>query len=198
MRIVLSFCGAPGSGKGTQAEMLVRDYQFHHLVTGDLIRALRATNETNHFAKEVGELYDRGVPQPDHVANKLVFDELDRIPVEKNLILDTYPLSLGQAATLEEFYSLNKGSYRHPVVVYFHITEEEAVKRLMLRQLKEHRTDDKEKVIRFRYREYAKRMAELESFYKPHKRFIQIDGTPSIDEIYQTLQGELSAHHLLS
>ena len=177
--------------------MLARDYNFHHLVTGDLIRSLRAEGEKNPFAKEVKELYDRGVPQPDHVANKLVFDELDRIPIEKNLIFDTYPLSLGQAATLEEFYSLNKGSYHHPVIVYFHISEEEAVKRLMMRQMKEHRTDDKEQIIRFRYREYAKRMVELESFFKPHKRFIQIDGTPSIEEIYQTLQGELSAHHLL-
>lgn len=199
MRTLLSFLGAPGSGKGTQAELLVRDYAFFHIATGDLIRTLLPKAEKgDSFAKDVKQVYMKGIPQPDHIAYQLVFNRLEEAPENvRGVIFDPYPLSLSQAKTLEEFYGLHNREYREPYLVYFHISEEEAVKRLALRATQEHRPDDVESVIRFRYQEYQKRSQELRQYYEALGRFIQIDGHPPIDIIYQDLQLALSKANLL-
>ncbi len=199
MRTLLSFLGAPGSGKGTQAELLVHDYNFFHIATGDLIRALLPLAEKGDaFAKEAQEVYVKGIPQPDHIAYRLVFNRLEEAPKDaKGIIFDPYPLSLSQAKTLEEYYGLHSREYHEPYLVYFHISEEEAVKRLAIRAAKEHRVDDIEKIIRFRYQEYMKRSRDLREYYEALERFIEIDGHPSIEVIYQSLQLELSKANIL-
>jgi adenylate kinase len=199
MRILLSFLGEPGSGKGTQAELLARDYSFFHLVTGDLIRAMiPKAMEGDSFAVGIKDLYEQGIPQPDHIMNQLVFSHIDLIDKStKGIILDTYPLSMGQAKNIEEFYSLHPREYTKPVLVYFHIPEAESVERLLLRQSKEHRSDDQKEIITYRYREYAKRCLKLKNFFHRKNRFIEVDGRPPIEEIYQDLQNKLSRHHLL-
>ncbi|MFA5030734.1 MAG: nucleoside monophosphate kinase [Patescibacteria group bacterium] len=194
---IFSFLGAPGSGKGTQAQILVQEYGFKHIVTGDLVRAQKEKASESLVAKEIAERYDKGIPQPDDVVKDLVLAEAERSLDTPGIILDPFPLSLGQADILEAWSQERPSQVSGLYMVYFVISEEESVKRLLLRAGKEGRTDDKEGIIRFRYKEYVKRADELKSYYTKRKKYIEIDGTPKIEEVAANMKKVLSDHHLL-
>lgn len=190
--------GAPGSGKGTQAKILVEDHGFKHIATGDLIRAQKEKASDSQAAKEIAERYDKGIPQPDYVVKDLVLTETERLLGAPGIILDPFPLSLTQADILEKWAKERSGQVSGLYLIYFSISEEESVKRLLLRASKESRTDDKEEVIRFRYKEYVERADELKNYYTKRKTYIEIDGTPSVEVVAANIKKVLSDHHLLN
>jgi len=196
-RILLSFLGPPGSGKGTQAELLARDHGFQHIVTGDLIRAQKKNIRRNAWARGVIERMEKGIPQPDDVATKLVMDALKHPVTKPGVIFDPYPLSIGQAKVLEIFYASYESHYHPPYLIYFALNETESMKRLLLRHQTQGRSDDTEEIIRFRYREYTARANELRSFYEERGRFIEIDGEPPIPEVYRELLRKLEEYALI-
>lgn len=189
--------GAPGSGKGTQATVLSNEYGFRHIVTGDLIRAQRDQAAHNTAAKEITERYDKGIPQPDDVVTGLVFAHAEKVIGAPGIIFDPFPLSLGQAEMLEQWTHEHADVVTTPFLIYFVIDEEESVKRLLLRAQTEGRSDDKEEVIRYRYQQYAKRADELKNYYTIRNRYIEIDGTPPIDEVTAQMKKTLSDYKLL-
>ena len=194
---IFSFLGAPGSGKGTQAQILVQKYGFKHIATGDLVRVQKEKASESQTAKEIAERYDKGVPQPDYVVKDLVLAETERFLGAPGIILDPFPLSLGQADILEAWAKQKSDHVSGLYMVYFAISEEESVKRLLLRAGKEGRTDDKEEVIRFRYKEYVERADELKSYYTKRKTYIEIDGTPSVEKVAVSMKNVLLNYHLL-
>jgi len=194
---ILSLLGAPGSGKGTQAEILAKEYGYVHIVTGDLIRAEREKANHDEMAREITQRYDEGIPQPDHVVRDLVLEKAEEDISVPGLIFDPFPLSLRQADILEHWANKHADEVELPVLLYVYVSEEESVKRLLLRAKKEGRSDDKEKVIRFRYSEYAARAEQLKNYYTKRKRYIEIDGTPAIEEVTKKMISALSAHNLL-
>lgn len=115
--------GAPGAGKGTQAETLVKEFSLVHVSTGDLFReALAKGTELGLKAKEYME---KGVLVPDELTTSMV---LERIASENNVLLDGFPRNVNQAATLDEALAgQSKGIDR---VVYVRVSEEELIKRL--------------------------------------------------------------------
>lgn len=189
--------GAPGSGKGTQAQILVEEHGFKHIATGDLIRAQKEKAAESQAAREIAERYDKGIPQPDYVVKDLVLAETEKQLGAPGIILDPFPLSLSQADILEDWAKQRPGQISGLYLVYFSISEEESVKRLLLRAGKENRTDDKEEVVRFRYKEYVERADELKNYYTKRKRYIEIDGTPSVEEVAANIKKVLSDYHLL-
>jgi adenylate kinase len=96
----LILLGAPGAGKGTQAELLVKRYQIPHIATGDIFR--------EHFKKEtpIGKLakeyIDKGQLVPDQLTNDIVRDRLSQKDAQKGFILDGYPRNLFQARALDQ------------------------------------------------------------------------------------------------
>lgn len=194
---LVSFLGPPGSGKGTQAGLLARDYGYVHIATGDLFRALRAKVATDSFARVVIDRYDKGIPQPDDVATKLVFEKVEAHKDAPGLILDPYPLSLDQAFTLEAYADQHADEYEKPWLVYFTLSENDAVKRLLLRREKSGRTDDTEDIIRFRYQQYAERTQGIKDFFTKKERILLINGEQSIEDVYQDLVTHMRTLSLL-
>lgn len=194
---LVSFLGPPGSGKGTQAGLLARDYGYVHIATGDLFRALRAKAATDPFAREVIDRYDKGIPQPDDVATKLVFEKVESHKDAPGLILDPYPLSLDQAFTLEAYANQHADVYEKPWLVYFTLSENDAVKRLLLRREKSGRTDDTEDIIRFRYQQYAERTQGIKDFFTKKERILLINGEQPIEDVYQDLKAHMQTLSLL-
>jgi len=98
MKIVL--LGAPGSGKGTQAQRLVAEYSMVQVSTGDLLReAVAAGTELGQRARQamdVGELVS------DEIVLAMIQDRLQRADVENGFILDGFPRNLAQARSLEK------------------------------------------------------------------------------------------------
>lgn len=94
----LLFFGAPGSGKGTQSESLVKNHGFAHISTGDIFRE-NLKNETELGLIAKGYIND-GNLVPDEITSAMVKDAIQNTK-KTNFILDGYPRNLSQAHNLE-------------------------------------------------------------------------------------------------
>ena len=98
MKIVL--LGAPGAGKGTQAQKLVADYGVAHISTGDLLRAaVKAQSKLGVVAKGY---MDAGKLVPDQLVIDLVKERLAQDDAQKGFILDGFPRNTAQAEVLDK------------------------------------------------------------------------------------------------
>ena len=90
--------GAPGSGKGTQSEYIVRKYGLHHVSTGDVLRAeLKDGTELGKIAKGY---MDEGKLLPDDLIVHMLASKLDGLKDSKGVIFDGFPRTIAQAALL--------------------------------------------------------------------------------------------------
>jgi len=156
MKKHLLFLGAPGAGKGTQADLLSKIYSYLHLSTGELLRKEIEMNTS--FGKEVKDVMNRGELVSDELVLKIVKQNLDKD--NKGWILDGYPRNLSQANSLNEV--LLEINQPLEVVFYLDIPEEVLIKRLLLRG----RRDDTEETIRTRVNIYKKTTEPLIKYFQ--------------------------------
>ncbi|MBI2496724.1 MAG: adenylate kinase [Opitutae bacterium] len=122
----LVLLGGPGSGKGTQAELLGAKIRLAHIATGDLFREnLRQATELGRLAKTY---MDRGELVPDDVTEAMVEERLTRPDAANGFILDGFPRTLPQAGALEEM--LARLERRLAGVLYINVSDEAIVGRL--------------------------------------------------------------------
>ncbi|OAT83501.1 adenylate kinase [Desulfotomaculum copahuensis] len=96
----LLIMGPPGAGKGTQAEVLVKELAITHISTGDMFRA--AIKEGTEMGKKAKEYMDKGELVPDAVVVGMVKDRLSQPDCAKGFLLDGFPRTLAQAEALDE------------------------------------------------------------------------------------------------
>ena len=156
MKKHLLFLGAPGAGKGTQAELLSQTNSYLHLSTGELLRKEIEMNTT--LGIQVKDVMNRGELVSDELVLKIVKHNL--VKDNKGWILDGYPRNLSQANSLNEV--LNDINQPLEVVFYLDIPEEVLIKRLILRG----RKDDTEETIRTRVDIYKKTTEPLIKYFK--------------------------------
>ena len=155
MRIVL--LGPPGSGKGTQAELLVGKLKLPHISTGELLRsAAKAGTELGQKAKMI---IDRGELVSDEIMLGLITERLSRDDVESGFILDGYPRNINQAKALDEI--LERQGQSMVEVIHIDLDDELVVQRIAGRAAQEHRSDDVEEVVRNRLRIYTEQTAPV-------------------------------------
>ena len=156
MKKHLLFLGAPGAGKGTQAELLSQTNSYLHLSTGELLR--KEIEMNTNLGIQVKDIINRGELVSDELVLEIVRNNLDRN--NKGWILDGYPRNLNQANSLNEV--LLKINQPLEVVFYLDIPEEVLIKRLLLRG----RKDDTEDAIRTRLEIYKKTTEPLIQYFK--------------------------------
>lgn len=91
--------GPPGAGKGTQAEMLVKELNLTHISTGDMFRA--AIKEGTEMGKKAKEYMDQGALVPDEVVVGMVKERLSKPDCADSFLLDGFPRTLDQARALD-------------------------------------------------------------------------------------------------
>jgi adenylate kinase len=96
--MILLLLGAPGAGKGTQAEVLRDTLGMPHVSSGDLFR-LHMKNETP-LGIQAKAYYDRGELVPDAITIQMILDRLDERDTEQGVILDGFPRTVAQAEAL--------------------------------------------------------------------------------------------------
>lgn len=176
--------GPPGAGKGTQAEKLISKYNLVHLSTGDIFRAnIKGETELGLLAKSY---MDDGNLVPDEVTIKMLESEVTKNPSAEGFIFDGFPRTTPQAEALEIFLK-GKGT-TISVMMALDVLEAELIKRLLLRGKDSGRADDaSEEVIVNRINVYNEQTAVVADFYNQQNKFKKIDGTGSIDEIFDRL-----------
>ena len=181
----LIFLGAPGSGKGTQAERLVERNSLAHISTGDILRA--AVRDQTPLGLEANKYMSAGQLVPDSVVIGLVEERLKQPDTEAGFILDGFPRTTAQADALG---ALAEGLGK-PIeaVVYLEVGEEELVSRLLGRG----RADDNEETIRTRLSVYRSQTEPLISYYEEKGLLRRVEGVGTMDEITERISAAVGA-----
>lgn len=206
MNIVL--LGAPGAGKGTQAQRLVADYGVAHISTGDLLRAaVKAQSELGVAAKKY---MDAGELVPDQLVIDLVKERLAADDAQKGFILDGFPRNTTQAVTLDTELAAMGRELDGALLV--DVPAEVIIDRLSSRRTCRdcgytagpdttvcpscagemyQRDDDKPETIKNRLDVYEKNTSPLVEYYRGQGILKVVDGNRDIDLVYTEVKAEL-------
>jgi adenylate kinase len=182
--------GPPGSGKGTQAEKLIAQYNLFHISTGDMFR-FELSNNT-----ELGQLarsyMDKGQLVPDSVTISMLEKRVGDNPNVKGFIFDGFPRTIAQAEALDSFL-LSKGQSISSLIE-LSVDEDEIVKRVLLRGKTSGRADDNdESIIRKRIAVYRNETTPVADHYAQFEKSFKIEGVGSIDDIFENLCNTIDA-----
>jgi adenylate kinase len=180
--------GPPGSGKGTQSEKLIARYGLKHLSTGDLLRG--EISRKTALGQEAKNFMDKGQLVPDEVVIGMISSALDENPNAKGFLFDGFPRTSAQAEALDKLLVLKKSSIA--VMLALDVSEEELVKRLVIRGETSGRSDDNnEQVIRARILVYQTETAPVANYYRQFDKVVMIKGEGSVEEIFNALCAEI-------
>jgi len=202
MNLVL--LGAPGAGKGTQAERLIETYGIAHISTGDILR--KAVADGTALGLEAKRYMDAGELVPDEVVIGLVKERLSQPDTETGFILDGFPRTVVQAEALDAaLASLGKKIEAAVAIV---VDPEVIVARLTSRRTCREcgkittvsaltgghcpscegdvyqRDDDNEATVRNRLDVYERSTAPLVDYYRSAGVLVEIDGDRPVGEVF--------------
>lgn len=175
--------GPQGSGKGTQAKILANKLNFFHWEMGGILRALAKENTV--LGLKIKSLVDQGILLTDEQLYEAVDDRLSQMPAETGIIFDGLPRRVAQAKHVLD-YLKTKGK-TNLVTIYISLPETETMNRLIKRAQIENRADDTPEKIKFRLEQYKKDTLPVLDFLREKTLFLEIDGTPDIEEVTQKI-----------
>ena len=208
MKIIM--LGAPGAGKGTQAKMIAEKCGIPHISTGDIFRA-NIKNGTELGAK-AKEYMDKGLLVPDELVCDLVVDSIQQADCEKGYILDGFPRTIPQAEALEN--ALNAIEQKLDYAIDIDVPDENIINRMSGRRAcvgcgaTYHvlfnptkvegkcdvcgeslilRDDDKPETVKKRLDVYHTQTQPLIDFYTERKVLVEVDGTQSMDKVFDDI-----------
>ena len=215
MRIV--FLGAPGVGKGTQADRIAAHFQLAKISTGDLLR--EAVRNQTDLGREAKRYMDQGQLVPDAVVIGLVRDKLAEPGSANGFVLDGFPRTVAQAEELGTALQATKRPLQR--VVNFQVPRADVVRRLSGRrscpkcQATFHvefapskngnacdrcgealvqRSDDKPEAIETRLKVYGEQTAPLIQYYASKRLLSELDASGPVDEVFEALFGVLAPY----
>ena len=213
MRLIL--LGAPGAGKGTQAQFIAENYGIPQISTGDMLRA--AVKEGSALGLEVKDIMASGALVPDDLIIALVKERITQADCANGFLFDGFPRTIPQAEAMVD------ASIDLDFVVEIDVPDEVIVERLGGRRVHEasgriyhaiynppkqdgiddetgdpliQREDDKEETVRKRLAVYHEQTEPLVSFYKENDtgaEYVHVAGVGSVDDIRQKVFDALGA-----
>jgi adenylate kinase len=210
----LILLGPPGAGKGTQAKKMIDALQIPQISTGDILRA--AVKDGTAMGIEAKKYMDAGQLVPDSVVIGIIDDRLKEDDCVKGFILDGFPRTVDQAASLADM--LDKGGRKIDHVVSIEVPDADLLARLTGRWMCTcgasfhkifnpskvdevcdlcganlyQRDDDKEDAIKVRLENYHNQTAPLIDFYSSRSLLRSIPGTGSPDDIYTAIMAVIN------
>lgn len=204
--------GAPGAGKGTQADYISAYYSIPTISTGNIIReALKSGTELGQKAKSY---IDNGELVPDEVVIEIIKERLSRDDCKKGFILDGFPRTIPQAEALDKMgISIHK-------VIDIEVSDDEITKRMSGRRICEQcaatynlssnppkaqgvcdkcsgtliqRKDDQPETVLNRLRVYHEQTEPLKDYYEKQGKLVVVDGQKDLKEVTREILSKIEA-----
>ena len=209
MKIVM--LGAPGAGKGTQAEKIAEEYGLPHISTGDIFR--KNIKEGTELGKEAKGYMDKGALVPDELTVRMLLDRVSNDDCKDGYILDGFPRTIPQAEALDA--ELMKLGEKIDYAVDVEVPDENIVKRMSGRracpkcQATYHlefippkqdgvcdecgtglviRDDDKPETVQKRLSVYHEQTQPLIDFYGKKGVLHTVDGTQDVGDVFKAIK----------
>ena len=202
--------GPPGAGKGTQADNLVKNYNFFKVSTGDLLR--EEINKKTKLGIQISSAINQGSFVADNIIDSLVENIISNPANQDRMIFDGYPRNLNQVKQLD--FLLSKYDQKIFSVISLNADKDTVVKRILGRMVclkcgsifnkffnpplesnhkceSKHlkiRPDDNKKTVMKRFATYEKETLPILNYYKKQNLLTNIDGMNKIDEIYKEIR----------
>ena len=213
---VIVLLGAPGAGKGTQAQMLGEKLGLAHVATGDMFRD--AVADETLLGKHVKEYMDKGELVPDEVTIELLDERLAEPDAALGVILDGFPRNLAQAEALTE--ALGERGGKVNAAPYIEVPEAELVRRLGGRWICRaeghsyheqskppatkgvcdidgselyQRTDDQPETVKARLAQQMGPLNEVVEYYRGRGVLVTVDGSQPIEKVADDLLSAIEA-----
>jgi adenylate kinase len=175
--------GPPGSGKGTQAARIEREFGMSHLSTGEILRSEVAHGSA--VGKEAARIMAAGDLVPDDLIDRIVESRLSRIDPTSNVLLDGFPRTTEQAKALDRMLAPRKVDF----VVSLDVPEALLIDRLLHRAAVEGRADDTRDAIMERMHEYHARTAAVLDHYREQRvPVLDVDGVGDMDVVFERVR----------
>lgn len=208
MRVIL--LGAPGSGKGTQAERLSGEANLVHIASGDLFR--KAEKEGTELGKLAKSYMEKGLLVPDEITIRMVMGRIDTLESGQGFLLDGFPRTIEQAQALDK--ALAGEGKAIDKVVYIKVSNEELLRRLsgrwICRQCQTpfhmvssppkvtgkcdrcggelyQRADDTRETAEKRLEVYFAQTSPLIDYFQKEEKLVEINGERDIEEVSKEL-----------
>jgi len=208
--------GAPGAGKGTQADFLSQEMDLPHIASGDLFRrALEERTEVGLLAKSY---LDKGELVPDEITIKMILERINRPDCASACLFDGFPRTLHQAKVLDE--ALKEQGKNIDKAIYIEVPNEELVKRLSGRWLCRvcqtpyhivssppktpgkcdkcggelcQRSDDREETVKERLDIFFAQTVLILDYYEKQNKLIRVNGNLGVQEVAREIISALKA-----
>ncbi|MDD5449524.1 MAG: adenylate kinase [Candidatus Omnitrophica bacterium] len=208
MRLI--FLGPPGAGKGTQAKVISKKFNYPHISTGDILR--ESVKNNSPVGRQAKGYMDRGELVPDEIVTRIVVERLGRPDASAGFILDGFPRTKKQAVELDKEFK--KAGIGIDYAIYFETSEPVVISRLSGRRVCEkcglnyhitnirpkkentcdacggalfQREDDKVETIKKRLNVYKNQTADLIDYYKDKGVLETVSGDLSVEEVFKAL-----------
>ena len=208
--------GAPGAGKGTQADILSQEMNLPHIASGDLFRqALEERTEIGLLAKSY---MDKGELVPDEITIKMIMERINQSDCAAGCLFDGFPRTLHQAEVLDK--SLKERGKSIDKAIYIEMPSEELVKRLSGRRLCRvcqtpyhiinsppktpgkcdkcggelyQRSDDKEETVKERLNIFFAQTVPILDYYKKQNKLTKVNGNLGMQGVAREIISALKA-----
>lgn len=181
--INIALFGVPGAGKGTQAQLLAKNFGLCHISTGELIR--KEIKGGTELGKKAKSIIDQGGLLDDQIISDMFKSELKKSLGGAGFLFDGYPRTLNQAHIFDAM--LKELGLKLDCMVELLLSEEESTARILKRAEIEGRSDDNPATIKARFEEYRSKTAPIADHYKELGLYKSLDGRGSIEDIQKNI-----------
>ena len=203
----LILLGPPGAGKGTQAKLIENRFGLKQLSSGDMLRA--AVSMQTPIGQKAKSYMDQGALVPDETVVAVVFEHLSGFEGATGFILDGFPRTAEQAATLDRWLAEHDSRIDHVIVIdvpdellvkrisgrfscrncgqvyndYFKLPEKDGVCDVCSHTEFKRRDDDKPETVKHRLKVYHGETAPLIDYYRAQGKVTTVDGDAPIEQV---------------
>lgn len=210
----LIFIGPPGAGKGTQAEMICKNYGIRQLSTGDILRS--NVSKMSPLGISAKSFMDEGKLVPDDLIINMIKEEITKPEYSNGILFDGFPRTIPQAVALDNL--MDEFGFKLVRVLLLEVPDAEIISRLSGRRScrtcnrtfhilhnpppdpKEcdrgvcdiyQREDDKEETILKRLSVYHNQTSPLIEYYENKGKLAHINGLGTLEEVYKLIEKEI-------